>query len=241
MKFIKKHIKLIIFLLVCIIIFFIYQKYQDKRVTYTSIGDGFAGGINSFNDKTYGYSDYLKDYLDKKEILKSYYHNFTYSDMTIKDLYKDILLNAHDQENNNIRQVLRESNLLTISVGINDLIYKMDVEKNISESKKEKILEEIMNYFDKMIEEVKKYYQNDIIVIGYYNFYSQNSVERTLLDDLNRNLKEYSEKNHLIFVDNSNLESNLKDYLDNPNVFYPNYRGYGKIFNNICESTKIGC
>lgn len=241
MKLIKKHMKLFIFLLVCIITFLIYQKYQDKRVTYTSIGDGFAGGINSFNDKSYGYSDYLKDYLNKKEILKSYYHNFTYPDMTIKDLYKDILLNAHDQENNNIRQVLRESNLLTISVGINDLIYKMDVEKNISESKKEKILEEIMDYFDKMIEEVKKYYQNDIIVIGYYNFYSQNSVERTLLDNLNKNLKEYSEKNHLIFVDNSNLNLQLKDYLDNPNVFYPNYRGYEKMFNNICRSTHIGC
>lgn len=241
MKFIKKHIKLIIFLIVCMVTFFIYQKYQDQRVTYTAIGDGFAGGINSFHDKSYGYSDYLRDYLEKEDNLKNYYHNFTYSDMTIKDLYKDILLNAHDQENNNIRQVLRESNLLTISVGINDLIYKADVEKNISEYKETKIMEEIMDNFDRMIEEVRKYYQNDIIIIGYYNFYSQNSVERTLLDNLNKKLKEYSKKNHLIFVDNSNLNSNLDDYLDNPNTFYPNHLGYEKIFNNICSSSNIGC
>ena len=93
----------------------------------------------------------------------------------------------------------------------------------------------------KKVKNLLTYYQNDIIVIGYYNFYSQNSVERNLLDDFNSKLKEYSEKNHLIFVDNSNLESNLNDYLDNPNVFYPNYRGYEQIFNNICKSSSIGC
>lgn len=241
MKFIKKHIKMIIFLIVCILTFLIYQKFQDKRVTYTSIGDGFASGLNSFQDKSYGYSDYLKDYLEKKDLLKNYYPNFSYSDMTVKDLYKDILLNAHDENNNNIRQVLRESNLLTVSVGINDLIYKMDVDKNISEYRKKKIIEEIITNFDRVIEEIRKYYQNDIIVIGYYNFYPQNSVERILLNDLNSGLKEYSEKNNLTFVDNSNLNSNLDDYLDNPNIFYPNYRGYEKIFTNICRDADIGC
>lgn len=241
MKFIKNHIKIIIFLVVCILTFLIYQKYQDKRVTYTSIGDGFASGINSFNDQSYGYSDYLKDYLEEKDILKNYYPNFSYSDMTIKDLYKDILLNAHDQENNNIRQVLRESNLLTISVGINDLIYQMDVNKNISKYQQKKIIEEIVENFDRAIEEIRKYYQNNIIIIGYYNFYPQNSVERNLLDNLNSGLKEYSEKNHLVFVDNSNLNTSLDEYLDNPNIFYPNYRGYEKIFNNICRDSNIGC
>lgn len=235
MKFIKKHIKLLIFVIVCIITFLIYQKFQDNKIVYTSLGDGFAIGINSFGDKSYGYSDYLKDYLKKEDVLKKYNNEFSYQDMMIKDLYKDILFNAHDKNNNNIRQVLRESSLLTISVGINDLIYKMDVNKNLTEYQQKKILTEIVESFDNMIKEIKKYYQNDIYIIGYYNFYPQKSVERNLLYNYNQEIIKYCQKNKLIYVDNTNIEKNLEKYINYSNSFYLNNNGYKQIFDNILE------
>lgn len=233
MKFIKKHIKFIVFLVICVSLFLIYQKSETDKIVYVSIGDGFAYGVNSFGDTTYGYDDYLIDDLRSKKQLKSYYNSFSYSDMMIKDLYKDILLNVHDKDNNNIKQVMREANLLTISVGINDLIYEIGSSHSRNKHDTKVLLTKIVDNYDKMINEIKKYYQKDIYVIGYYNFYPQKTVEKKFLDLYNASIKEYCDKNNLIYVDNSNLEKNIGNYLDNPNSFYPNNEGYQRIYNNI--------
>lgn len=229
----KKIIKLIILLIVCLSIYYIYLYQNNNKINYTSIGDGFAAGVNSFSDKNYGYSNYISDNLKEEGILKNSYLNFTSKDMTINDLKNMVLLNYHDQEQNNIKQVLRETQILTISVGINDLIYKMNSENIITNYQKEKILTEIVDKLDLTIQEIRKYYKYNIYLVGYYNFYPQNSVERKLLEELNNRYKEYSNKNNIIFVDNKNMNNSLFTYLDNPNNFYPNISGYRKIANNI--------
>lgn len=229
----KKLIKLFILIIISLSVYFIYNLKDTSTIIYTSLGDGFADGINSYGDKNYGYSNYISDNLKKEESLNRSYLNFTSKDMTINDLRSLILLNIHDNNQNNIRQVLRETDLLTISVGINDLIYKMNVENITTNHQKEKIITEIVDNLDITLQELQKYYQKNIYLIGYYNFYPQNSVERKMLESLNSKLKEYSMKNNLIFVDNSNMDKSLFLYLDNPNSIYPNIDGYKKISYNI--------
>ena len=68
MKFFKKHLKVIVFLIVCLLIYYIYINNNKTRINYISLGDGFAVGINSYNQKSYGYNNYLSDYL--KRLLK---------------------------------------------------------------------------------------------------------------------------------------------------------------------------
>ena len=68
-----------------------------------------------------------------------------------------VLLNYHDQEQNNIKQVLRETQLLTISVGINDLIYKTNSENIVTNHQKEKILTEIVDKLDLTIQEIRRH------------------------------------------------------------------------------------
>ena len=116
---------------------------------------------------------------------------------------------------------------------IYDLIYKTSSENIVTNHQKEKILTEIVDKLDLTIQEIRKYYKDNIYLVGYYNFYPQNSVERKLLDELNNRYKEYSNKNNIIFVDNNNMEDLLFTYLDNPNNFYPNVYGYRKMANNI--------
>lgn len=229
----KKLIKLFILIIISLSVYFIYNLKDTSTIIYTSLGDGFADGINSYGDKNYGYSNYISDNLKKEESLNRSYLNFTSKDMTINDLRSLILLNNHDNNQNNIRQVLRETDLLTISVGINDLIYKMNVENITTNHQKEKTITEIVDNLDITLQELQKYYQKNIYLIGYYNFYPQNSVERKMLESLNSKLKEYSMKNNLIFVDNSNMDKSLFLYLDNPNSIYPNIDGYKKISYNI--------
>lgn len=228
----KKLLKLFLIIMISLSVYFIYNLKNTSTIIYTSLGDGFADGINSYGDKNYGYSNYISDNLKKEESLNRSYLSFTSKDMTINDLRSLILLNNHDDNQNNIRQVLRETDLLTISVGINDLIYKMNVENITTNHQKEKIITEIVDNLDITLQEIIKYYQKNIYFIGYYNFYPQNSVERKMLESLNSKLEEYCMKNNLIFVDNGNMDNSLSLYLDNPNSIYPNIDGYKKISDN---------
>lgn len=231
MKIIKKHLKLIVFIITCILIYIIYANNSNiKNINYISLGDGYAKGINSYGENSYGYSDYLKDYYNENNRLNNYY-NYSEDDNKIKDLYNEIIVNRQDN-NESIKRSLREANILTISIGLNDLIYKKSIQDNIN-NRKDKIIENIIIDLDQLLIEIKKYYKKDIYLIGYYNFYPQNSVERKLLDKLNYKYKKYSKKNNIIYVDNSNMNNKLNLYIDNPNSYYPNVEGYKKIFNNI--------
>lgn len=238
MKFIKKHFKLIIFIVVCLLIYLIYKSNVNDNITYISLGDGFSMGINPYNESAYGYNDYLKDYLEKNNKLNRYYR-FSYKDMTLKDLKKDILVNVSEKDENNIKESLRESNLLTMSLGLNDLIYKIDIEKSLTNTEKENIIKEIQKQLTETVEEIKKYYKYEIYVIGYYNFYPQKTVEKELLMRLNCELKNNSKRLHYVYVDNSNLNNKLSLYLENPDSIYPNNKGYKQIFNNILANLTI--
>lgn len=232
MKIIKKHLKLIVFIITCILIYIIYSNNSNiKNINYISLGDGYAKGINSYGENSYGYSDYLKDYYDDNNRLNNYY-NYSEDDIKIKDLYNEIIINRQ-HNNESIKQSLREANILTISIGLNDLIYKNSIQTSNFNSGKTKSIQNIIIDLDQLITEIKKYYKKDIYLIGYYNFYPQNSVERKLLDKLNYKYKGYSKKNNIIYIDNSNMNNKLDLYIDNPNSYYPNAMGYKKIFNNI--------
>ncbi len=173
MKQLKKHFKLIVLALTCILVYLIYNTNHHYNITYISLGDGFAMGLNSDGVKGYGYQDYLKDYLKKNNKLHKYYSDFSYPDIRINDLYKDILINEKDGKEENLKQALRESNLLTLSIGLNDLIYQCSLKGEIKEYESKEILSKIEKELKKLIKELKKYYQYEIYLVGYQNFFPQ--------------------------------------------------------------------
>lgn len=236
MKFIKKHLKLIVFILTFLAIYLIYIGVGDRKIVYTSLGDGFSNGLNPYLNNDYAYSDFLADYLKKNNRLRKFYNGFSDNNMMIKDLKNDILINIKDKDSHNLKQVLRETDLLTISVGINDFRYYFENKNNLTDYEKNKILTEIVEKLDDVIKEIKKYCQGDVYLIGYYNFYPQNSVEKKLLDKLNEKYKQICSKNNITFVDNNNINKNINKYLENPNTIYPNKEGYKEIFNNIVQN-----
>lgn len=237
MKYIKKHLKLIVLILTCLIIYLIYNsKVEEKNTTYISLGDGYARGLNSYGENNYGYNDYLKDYLKYHNKLNLYFNNFSYNDMTINDLYKDILINVKDNQNDTIKQALRESNLLTISIGLNDLIYNKSLMSCITVTKERQIINKTLTDFDRLINELRKYYKYDIYLVGYYNFYPQETVERSLLNKLNKKYKDYCSKNDITYVE---INENLEKYYENPNNNYPNILGYKQIYREILSEITI--
>ena len=233
MKFIKKTKKLIIFILTCLSIFLIYNLNNKNNLNYTVIGDGFSVGIDSYGIIDYGYSDYIKDYLEKTNKLNRYIKSYSYQSLSIETLYEQILANKKIKlatEELNIRKTLRESNILTISIGLNDLLYHLGINNNQNTSAINNALREIEINFNKLIDEIKKYYPKEIYVMGYYNVYPENEYLTQAIKKLN---KIYENNENIIYISTYELFENNELFRSNPNNIYPNRSGYQAIANEF--------
>jgi len=220
----QRKLKKLLFLVLLIIpiIYIIYSFNNKNNINYTSLGDGYALGINSYGIINYGYSDYLKDYLIKENKLQSYNKDYTNKNATINSLYNDIVTNKHIN-NTNIKQLLRNTDILTISIGLNDLLFKMYLENDINTD----IYKEIKSEYNLLIKEITKYYYKDIYLIGYY---SNSKINDKNINKLNKILKS---NNKVTYINTSFISKNSQKYLLNSNNMYPNNLGYKEISSKL--------
>ncbi len=225
----KKSLKLIILILTAASTYTIYNFTNKNNITYISIGDSLSLGENSYGATNYGYSDYFKDYLNKKDLLSTYNKSYTSKTKTISDLYKDVLLEEQtimDKGAYNLKRMLRDSEILSISIGINDIIFEYNLKNTtLTDYEENRIIDKIFDNYKNLITEIKKFYHYQIYVIGYYE---NNSKYDNLIRKLNIKYQNYCKKNNDIYIDTSFL-SNKKIYFDNPQSYYPNNRAYQEI------------
>ncbi|MBQ2639666.1 MAG: SGNH/GDSL hydrolase family protein [Bacilli bacterium] len=215
MKIIIKHKKLILLLIIIISVVLISKININNNISYTSLGDGYAEGIDSYGEIN-GYNKYLKKHLKENKKLNDY-TNLSNKDMSINELYTNILINK-----NNIKQKLRESKIVTLSIGLNDLRYKLSITNNINDYKLNKIINDINIDINKLLTEISKYHKHLIYVIGYY--YKDND-DIYLVKGIKRINKLYKKKN-IIYIHDKSIQKNNKKYLINPNNIYLNKEGY---------------
>lgn len=222
----KKIIKLLILIILSLSVYFIYQQTKNKTITIMAIGDGLSLGINSYGIEEYSYLNYYKDYLEEENIILS--NNYSKKDLTIKETIETIKNKA------SIKRDLREADKLFLNIGYNDLIFYLNLEDNITQSKYHKIIRNIEKDFENLIKEITKYYKNEIIVIGYYKSNKDDIyIEKGILD-----LNNYLKNNHKItYIDTYHILENRNKYFSNPNSNYPNNYGYQRIATKIIEKT----
>lgn len=229
----KKHLKLIIFIITIISIYLIYTLTNKNNLIYVSIGDSLSLGENSYGATNYGYSDYFKDYLQKNELLSGYNKTFTDKTKTINDIYKDLLTDKKTLiENNsyNLKRLLREAHIVTMSIGLNDLIFEYNInQKPLTIYEEDRIVTKVFDNYQNLIQEIKKYYKYPIYIIGYYE---NNTKYDNLIKKLNAKYKKYSKKNNDIYIDTTFISKN-NIYFDNPNSYYPNNLAYKEISKKI--------
>lgn len=241
MKF-KKTIFLSLLILSVLVI---YSCFGVKKENYVSLGDSVARGINSYGEDGYGYTDHLKDYFKKKNKLKTYV-DFSVSGYKTSDILEDLETNKKVTTNKteyNIRNALRESTIVTISIGANDFLSKIDVDNlsfnDITPYKN--TIKSIIPDVNKVLKEVRKYAKNKVIVVGYYNpipfLFNTNRKEMdelfALIDD---EYKKITKENDMEYISMYETFKNNGDFLPNPMNIHPNAKGYEAIFEKIKES-----
>lgn len=243
----NRKVKLLILFTSVIIVLFIYKATYHKGYNYVVLGDGISSGVNSYGVEDYSYSDYLKDELSNNKRLKFYTKDFAVKGYSINDLYEDIINNkviGLDGKKTSIRKALRESNLLTISIGSNDFLklfnYSID-DKVIDRIKSDKTyyfkkIDEIVNDLDKLVKEIKKYAKGKIILIGYYNPEFEDNVFDEIVKYSNYMVEVMTDDNNIDFID-IYQEIRDKNYFSNPSDMHLNKEGYKKI--SILLSKKL--
>ncbi|MBQ8193331.1 MAG: SGNH/GDSL hydrolase family protein [Bacilli bacterium] len=221
----KKVFFILVLFLSC---YFIYNKTIDKKLYYLTIGDALSKGINEYGVVSYGYNDYVKDYLKTNNRLKEYNKIFTDSDYWIRDIV-NILSYNQKKGNNSLNRLIKKADIITISLGMNEIYYK--IEKNN---------ENIYTYIDNMINDYSKilgyisnFHHDKVYILGYYNAYGKNN---DIFNYANHKLKEITKKNNFIYVDLSNIFDNNPNYFPRKDNFIPNIKGYEKISQIIVEN-----
>lgn len=217
----KRPIKLLILIIMSLSVYFIYQSTKESTVQILSLGDGLSKGINSYTIVDYSHLNYYEDYLKSKNKKVKVISDYSREDLTIHELLEEI------KTNNTLKRDLMESHKLFITIGYNDLLYKMSLEKDISIPKLNNIVDEINTEYKELLEEIKKYYKNEIIIVGYPKSNKDDYYINLGIRKLNRIL------NNNTFINTYNLLNNRNKYFSNPNSYYPNRLGYERIYEEI--------
>ena len=178
-----KLLKIIPLIIIILIVHLIYKNNNYKNISYLSIGD-----LSLYNNKyrmTYTYNMYLKDYLKEKNKLNNYYSYYK-KDLTINDTLNAIKLNKKIKSIG-LKRILRESSIITITIGNSDLILEDNINGIYEE---EKTVNYTFNKYKKLIKEMKKYNSN-IYIVG------SNIKYKNLTDKLNEKLREYYKEKYI--------------------------------------------
>ena len=225
----KKIISILILFLSC---YFIYNLTIDNELYYLSIGDGIAKGItNEGNVSVYNYADSIKDYLTSKNKLKGFNNSFVDKDYRITDLLRIIKYKEEIVVNNDhisINELLKKADIVTISLGMNELYYKILVDNNNIYS----YIEGMLSDMELLLKEVDRYNHKKVIVLGYYNTTDNN---KDIFNYVNYKLKNIVNKRGFEFVDVDKIVNNNTNYFTNNTNFYLNNGGYQKISQIIVE------
>ncbi len=241
-----KYKKLILGLVVFLSVFVIYLGTNDKKMNYIALGDSLAKGQNPYGEINYGYADYIANYLERNDLLKFYTKDFAESGDKISDLLEKIKDNRTVQVGDqiiNIKSTLRESDLVTISIGANDFIKSFQLESLVQDLSDENLLkkvDEILPQLDEVLKEVRKYAKNEIIVVGYYNPLPRaTKLVEEKIDQLfsyaDQAYQNICKKYDITYLGIYDTFKNHDDYLPNPMDIHPNIKGYEAISNIVID------
>ena len=118
-----KFKKIFIIAVLLLAVFLIYLTTMDKKVYFLALGDSLALGNSKEN-----YPNHIRDFLDENNLLEEFRYEFIEDDLRITDLVRNIEDNKKvivDGKNKTLKNSLIKADLVTISIGNEELFYKM--------------------------------------------------------------------------------------------------------------------
>lgn len=234
----KRRYKLLIgFIITGIILITIFFITRDKQIYYLSLGDSLAAGQTPNNTIEESYGDYVAEYLKDKEVLEFYTKKFSKSGYRSIDLLNDLNNNKKikvEGKEITIKHALIKADIVTVSIGSNDLFYKLNVGNEFDMNEFDDIyiyVDEAISDVDKLLYELRKSCKEQIMVFGFYNPFTNfssslaNTVEPVIVY-ANEKMKNLVKKYDMTYVDIHDMFLANDNYLPSKLEIHPTKDGY---------------
>lgn len=179
----NRPIKLLILIILSLSVYFIYN-YTNKPTKVLILGD---------NNITFS------------NISVNINNKFAMNNLSTKHLLEKIKLERE------IKRDLIESHYLILRIGYNDLLYDLSLEDDINNHHFNKITTSIEKDYNNLIKEIRKYYKNKIIVIGYPRSDKEDYYLNIGIKKLNKILKNNKEISYIdtYYCQNKGIEDKI--------------------------------
>lgn len=227
----KKFLTIIIVLLA---VFLIYLGFKDDKIYYLSLGDSLANGLNAYKSKDYGYADYVKDYLNKEGTLEVYVDGLVDNNKRATDIIQEINDNVEVNvggKTKTLQNALIKADLVTISLGMNDLLNNLDFNNDFSINDLYSKLEQVSQDFTDLFDLMRKYCKEDIIFIGFYDP-TFNPELNQFFEYANNKIKSIAYSYDIDYID-TYIDFRNSNYFSSTSSSFPNKEGYKLISDKI--------
>lgn len=228
--------KLIIFFLAVPLLILIYFLTYKEKYTYLALGDALAKGHTPFDTYSTSYVDYVYDSLKSKYQDITMNKDYIDEDLRIKDLTS--LITNTKNESNYLPRLIKESSIITISLGSEELFSKIRSNNNINNKQNYIFIDDMFKDLEILLKEIKKLTKSPIYIIGYYSpiSISENNKEgiTALFDYIDKKFYDL-ETDNVHYVDINEGFINNSSYLPRTNNAFPSLEGYSYIANRITE------
>lgn len=211
-----KYKILIILFISFVLTFLIYYSLSNNcNINYLSIGDGVASGETPYHIDGISYNNYL---LEEMATIKTY-NDYSFQNNNINKL---ITIIEKNKKVNNIyiKQLIHNANVITISVGMDEI-----VKYGITDEVNEEYLHSFIIQYEKLIKQIRKINDNQIIIIG---FYDNTYLSKSTIIILNSHLANIADKYNAVFLDINPIIKN-ENYFLKKESYYFNYLAHEKI------------
>lgn len=226
-------LKKIILIFILISTFLIGINVKDNKISYISIGDGLSKSMNYNNFESIGYSDYLYNYFKKDNNVELYTKDFSNENNRITDLIDDINNNISLTIDNKIiyiQNAIKNADILTISIGMNEILYKYS--NHVNNGYMYSYIDECISDLNKLLKIITKLNNNNIFLLGYYNPTDDNELDE-FIKYTNNKIITLCNNYKINYIDTYNIFNSNKHMIYSQNNYYPNQDGYKLIANAV--------
>lgn len=210
--------KIILILFLFLSCYLIYNLTEKESISILVMGD------NKLN----------KNIIKQNKNI-TYNSNYTDEYYRIIDLINIIKYNEEKEINNekiSIHRLLKTSDILIISIGMNDIYSKL----NTDTFEIYTYINNMVNNMEILLKEINKYSYKQVLILGYYNINNKNT---DLFTYLNYKMKKITIKYNYEYIELNNLVKNNPNYLKNNQNFELNNQGLEQLSKIIVEKLKI--
>lgn len=221
----RRLYKVILILFIGFILTIIIYYYTiPKNLNYLALGDGIASGENAYLIDGNSYNDYFNEEQYKK--IKNYNDDFSKKNYKLKELIDDIKNNTQIK-GNYIEQIIHNSNIITIAIGMDELA-KFSVTDKLDQD----YIKDFLDSYDNLLYLIRKLNDKEVIILG---LYKANNLKESDIILINSQLKDIAKKYNSKYIDISELLKD-KSYFLKDNSYYFDYNAHYKIYQMIKHS-----